>query len=120
MDSTPKAVSARYDRRVARVIVRLDTGLELALAPALVQSLRTAKPVELGEIEVSPTGLGLYFPRLDVDLYLPALLAGVLGSQSWMAGLMGKKGGASKSEAKRNAARRNGKLGGRPRKVAGA
>ena len=44
MDSTPKAVSARYDRRVARVIVRLDTGLELALAPALVQSLRTAKP----------------------------------------------------------------------------
>ena len=31
----PKAVSARYDRRVARVVVSLDTGLELAFPPHL-------------------------------------------------------------------------------------
>jgi hypothetical protein len=120
MDSTPRAVSARYDRRVARIVVQLNTGLEMAIAPHLVQTLRAAKPAEMAEVSVSPTGLGLYFPQLDVDLYLPALLAGVFGSPSWMAGLMGKKGGASKSEAKRAASQRNGRLGGRPRKVARA
>lgn len=36
--------------------------------------------------------------------------------QRRLASLIGKRGGASKSEAKAAAARENGKLGGRPRK----
>jgi hypothetical protein len=35
-------------------------------------------------IEISPSGLGLNFPALDADLYVPALLQGLLGSQAWM------------------------------------
>jgi hypothetical protein len=74
----------------------------------------------LGDIEVSLSGAGLHFPKLDADLYVPALLEGVLGSRKWMARSMGRTGGASTSAAKTEAARANGKLGGRPRKTAAA
>jgi len=43
-------------------------------------------------IEITPTGLGLHWPRWDADLYLPALASGVFGSPRWMAGQMGQKG----------------------------
>ncbi len=118
MRSTPRAVSAHYDRRVSRVVVSLDSGLELAFPPHMAEGLSEAKPADLARIEISPTGLGLHFPALDADLYLPALLEGVFGSPSWMAGLMGKRGGKSRSEIKQGAARRNGRLGGRPRRAA--
>jgi hypothetical protein len=78
--------------------------------------LEHAKIDDLGEIEISPSGLGIHFPKLDADLYLPALLEGFLGSRRWMATEMGKRGGRVTSDAKATAARENGKLGGRPRK----
>jgi hypothetical protein len=115
----PRAVEARYDRRRARVVVRLDSGLELAFPPALAEGLDKGSPKELSEIEISPTGLGLHWPKLDADLYLPGLLNGVFGSPRWMAGLMGRLGGRARSEAKAAAARTNGQRGGRPRKAAG-
>jgi hypothetical protein len=46
-----------------------------------------------GRVEFSPSGLGLHFPKLDADLYLPALLEGFLGSRRCMASAMGKAGG---------------------------
>ena len=51
----------------------------------------------MSEIEISPSGLGIHFPRLDADLYLPALLEGFLGSRLWMAAEMGKRGGKATS-----------------------
>lgn len=113
----PKAVSARYDRRVARVVVSLDGGLELAFPPHLAEGLDHAKPDDLTDIEITPSGLGLHFPKLDADLYLPALLEGIFGSRQWMARLMGQTGGAARTPAKAAASRENGKLGGRPRKA---
>jgi hypothetical protein len=119
MAAGPRAVEARYDRRRARVVVRLDNGLELAFPPELAEGLGEGSPAALSQIEISPTGLGLYWPRLDADLYLPALLNGVFGSPRWMAGLMGRLGGRARTEAKAAAARANGQRGGRPRKTAG-
>ena len=75
------------------------------------------KASDLSKIEITPTGLGLHWPRLDADLYLPALMEGVFGSRRWMARVMGKAGGRSTSSAKQSAARVNGRLGGRPRKI---
>jgi hypothetical protein len=119
MAEGPRAVEARYDRRRARVVVRLDTGLELAFPPALAEGLDKGSSAELSEIEITPTGLGLHWPQLDADLYLPGLLNGVFGSSSWMAGLLGRRGGQARSDAKAAAARANGQRGGRPRKVVG-
>jgi Protein of unknown function (DUF2442) len=115
-----KAVRARYDRRVSRIVVGLENGLELAFPPRLAQGLEHATPVELAVIEISPLGDGLHWPLLDADLYVPALLRGVFGSKSWMARHLGAAGGRTRSDAKTAAARANGRRGGRPRKLAGA
>ena len=114
----PKAVSARYDRRLNRVIVRLNSNLDIAFSPQDAEGLERATPSQLQAIEITPSGFGIHFPKLDADLYLPALLEGFLGSRKWMARRLGMAGGKSRSAAKKLAARNNGKLGGRPKKVA--
>lgn len=113
------AVSARYDRRTARVIVNLNTGVQVAFPPRLAEGLAGASPSDLVEIEISPTGLGLHWPKLDADVYVPALLQGIFGSKGWMAAQLGATGGQARSHAKTAAARENGRKGGRPRKLAG-
>jgi hypothetical protein len=117
MATSPRAVAARYDRRRSRIVLSLENGVEVAFPPELAEGLDKASATDLGRIEISPTGLGLHWPNLDADLWLPALLNGVFGSPRWMAGIMGRKGGRSRTDAKVAAARANGMRGGRPRKV---
>jgi len=112
--SVPNAVSAHYDRETGRVVIRLSSNLDVSFSPSDAQGLEKATPSQLGEIEISPSGFGIHFPKLDADLYLPALLQGFLGSRKWMASRLGQAGGKSRSAAKRRASRTNGKLGGRP------
>ena len=116
--STPVATAARYDRKSDRVILSLNTNLEIMFSPKNAQGLEHAKPSQLEPIEISPSGYGIHFPKLDADLYLPALLEGFLGSRKWMAARLGAEGGKSRTTAKASAARANGALGGRPRKAA--
>jgi Protein of unknown function (DUF2442) len=115
--SEPAAVAARYDKDHDRVVVKLNTGAEFAFPRRQAQGLEAAKPTDLNPIEISPSGFGLHFPKLDADLWLPALLDGVFGTRRWIAARLGARGGKAKSEAKARAARINGKLGGRPRKL---
>ena len=84
MKSTARAIAARYDRRASRIVVSLDNGLELAFPPRLAEGLAGAKPADLAVMEISPTGLGVHWPRLDADLSLPALMSGVFGSRRWV------------------------------------
>jgi hypothetical protein len=77
----PRATSARYDRRDARIDVGSSNGLELGVPVDRAQGLAGAKPSDLTDIEISPTGLGLHSPRLDADLYLPTLMEGVFGTR---------------------------------------
>lgn len=112
----PHATTARYDRRLGRVLVELSTGVAIAFSPRDAQGLEGATPADLSAVEISPSGFGIRFPRLDADLYLPALLEGFLGSRKWMAARLGAKGGAARTGAKAAAAKRNGRRGGRPRK----
>ena len=86
----PAAVAVRYDRRIARVVISLASGLEIAFSPRDAQGLENARPADLAGAEISPSGLGVRFPKLDADLYIPALLEGFLGSKRWMASQMGK------------------------------
>lgn len=117
-EKAPYAVSARYDKRRDKITVELNTGLEVAFAPKAVEGLERAAARDLATIEISPAGLGLHFPRLDADLYLPDLLEGMMGSRHWMAKRLGQAGGQARSPAKAAASRANGTLGGRPRKRA--
>jgi hypothetical protein len=115
--NVPHAVSARFDVKRNRVIVSLISGVELAFPPQLAQGLEDATPSQLRTIEISPSGYGLHFPKIDADVYVPALLDGILGSRKWMAAQLGATGGRSSSPAKARAARSNGQLGGRPKKA---
>jgi hypothetical protein len=114
----PTALAARYDHRTRRVVIRLSSKLEVAFSPRDAQGLEHATPSQLDKIEITPSGFGIHFPKLDADIYLPALLEGFLGSKQWMARRLGAVGGQSRTAAKTSASRRNGRLGGRPRKVA--
>ena len=80
----PRAESAHYDAGRDRVIVRLTTGVEIGFAPRDAEGLQNADRADLAQIEVEAFGLGIHFPRLDADLYVPALLEGQLGSEAWM------------------------------------
>ncbi len=113
-EQTPRAVSARYDRRLHGVLVQLNTNLGIFFSPKDVEGVEHATAAQLDEIEISPSGYGLHFPKLDADIYLPALMEGVFGSERWTASRMGAWGGKAKSTAKTMAARKNGRKGGRP------
>lgn len=115
--SIPRAVSARYDRKHGHIVIQLSSNLILSFSPRDAQGLANAQPWQLEEIEVSPSGFGIHFPKLDADLYVPGLLEGFLGSKKWMASRLGQAGGQSRSRAKRAASKANGRLGGRPRKA---
>src|SRR5215470_523901 len=80
----PAAVAARYDPDRNLVILELSTGDKIGFPPKRAQGLEIAEPSDLDVIEISPSGFGLHFPKLDVDLWLPALLQGVFGSKKWM------------------------------------
>ena len=119
LKQTPTAASARYDRKSGRIVISLGSGVDLMVSPQNVEGLERATAAQLNVIQISPSGFGLYFPKLDADIYLPALLEDVLGSKKWMASRLGPIGGQQASTAKKRAARANGKLGGRPRKAVG-
>ncbi|WP_425600810.1 DUF2442 domain-containing protein [Frateuria edaphi] len=80
------AVEARYERQQDRVVIKLNTGVQIELPRDLVGGLVDASPDALEEIEISPAGLALHWPVCGVDLFLPALLTGVFGSKHWLAG----------------------------------
>jgi Protein of unknown function (DUF2442) len=115
---TPAATSARFDRKSGNIIVTLSSGVGIFFSPKDAQGFEDATPAQLSQIEITPSGFGLHFPKLDADLYVPAILEGFLGSRKWMASRLGAAGGASRSKPKAAAARANGSLGGRPRKLA--
>ncbi|WP_430511811.1 DUF2442 domain-containing protein [Pannonibacter phragmitetus] len=111
-------MSASYDAAQSRLVVELDSGVILLVPVHLVEGIAGASPETLRDIEVSPSGLGLHWPELDADVYVPALLQGIFGTRRWMAAQLGASGGKASSPAKASAARSNGAKGGRPRKQA--
>jgi hypothetical protein len=110
----PLAISARYE--LGRVHVELNNGCAFIFPVDQAQGLAGAKPSQLRAIEITAAGLGLYWPKLDADLYVPSLVKGVLGTKEWMAQI-GASGGRAVTVAKAIASRTNGKLGGRPKKT---
>ena len=112
----PCAVAARYRPSVAKIEVEFDNGVTLAVPVSLIEGLAGASDADLKVIEISPAGWGLHFPKLDADVYVPALFEGIYGSKVWMKHLA-SRAGSVKSDAKAASSRENGKKGGRPRKV---
>ena len=114
----PRAVAAHYDRSSGHVVVELANGCIYAFPPRLVEDLQGAGSRALEGVEVDGAGFNLRWEAIDVDLYVPALVAGIFGTRAWMARELAGIAGRTMSRAKAAAARKNGRKGGRPRKVA--
>jgi hypothetical protein len=72
----PRALAARYDRKSGRVVLDLVNGCSYAFPADLAQDLQGADADQLAGVEVDGAGFDLHWPALDVDLYVPALVAG--------------------------------------------
>ncbi len=110
----PRAAKASYDSRNGRIVVDLTNGTTFIFPPALAERLSGASPTELRNLRITPSGDGLHWDDLDVDLSLTGLLIGIFGSKKWMSEL-GRQGGRATSEVKVRASRTNGRKGGRPK-----
>jgi len=115
----PRAVAAAYRTNDDVIAIKLATGVELMIPRKLLQGLENATPAQLAEVEIVSAQSGLHWTSIDVDHDIPSLIEGVFGNRRWMSTL-GKVGGSARTDAKRAAARKNGRKGGRPKEPAGA
>jgi hypothetical protein len=112
--TSPHARTAYYDREYRRVVVVLTNDASLVVPVSLVPRLRHASDNDLAQVQVGPAGVGLRWESLDVDVSVASLARLALGS-SVLLRAAGAVGGAARTSAKVDAARRNGLRGGRPR-----
>lgn len=118
LETEPRATSARFDVASGRVVLELADGCAYAFPAALVEDLQNADAAALADVLVDGAGFNLHWPRLEVDLYVPALVAGFFGTRRWMTQELARVAGSARSPAKAAASRANGAKGGRPRKTA--
>jgi len=112
----PCAKSVEYNADKDLIEIHLRNGSIFSVPPRLVQGLGSATPEQLNDVWIDRAGLSVHWESLDADFSILGLIQGIFGTQAWMAEL-GRKGGERSSEAKSQAARENGKKGGRPTKV---
>lgn len=116
----PIAAEAYFDRGTGRVVLHLINGCIYEFPAHLVQELQGLGPDQLAGVTVDGAGFAIRWPALDIDLYVPSIVAGIFGTRAWMLRRLAQEAGRTSTAAKAAAARANGKKGGRPRKVAAA
>ena len=81
------AIAGYFDAVSNKVVIEFESGAEYQFPTQLVQGLENASKAELTNIEISPSGLGIHWPDIDVDFSIPHLLEGIYGTQQWMTSL---------------------------------
>jgi hypothetical protein len=115
-DDPLDVIVARYDRRADTIDLTLRQGVIVRLPRLRVRELARAEPADLAKIEIQPGGDGISFRKINVDIYVPGLLADELGAL--FAKAMGRRSRGRTSEKKAASSRENGRKGGRPKKSA--
>ena len=76
-------VAAHYDASTGMVHVKLKAGMTISFAKERSQALAKATDEQLSEVEVSPAGWSVDFPRIDDGFSLEGLLSGRFGNDRW-------------------------------------
>ncbi len=79
----PRAVSARFEEKLGLIFVELSSGYLIAFSPERAEDLNGVSAENLGKIEITPPGSGIYFPLIDADLWVPGLARGIFGTERW-------------------------------------
>lgn len=77
----PRAIAARYDSERKEIVVELKEAGMFKFAACRVPAFRGAADDDLEQIEVSPSGEGLHWEKLNEDLSLPELIKGNYGPE---------------------------------------
>lgn len=108
-----RATAAFYDSINDLIVIETTRGIRLGFPRRVIAALGKASKEQLAKLTLSPSGGGLHWDALDVQLSIPGLLIDALGPGA-AARELARRGGTSTSNAKADAARRNGGKGGRP------
>lgn len=109
------ARSVRYDPQQRVMHVDLRNGASFSFPVDEVQDLSGADDRDLAEVEISGSGYGLHWEKLDADFSVGGLKAGIFGTAKYMA----LKAERAKLEAEAAASHGDVAGGGRPHKAAG-
>jgi hypothetical protein len=109
-----KIMDARYLRTQDAVIVLLSTGALVQLPRRTLSALKTVQPKDLSRVEIGPAGATIWFEPGDVGIELEEVLLAAAGPNA-LKTAGARALGAVTTKKKAEAARLNGKRGGRPR-----
>jgi hypothetical protein len=110
----PRVVGAHYDRATARVLVEFSNGCLFGFPVWMVPGTSRATPEELERIQLEPFGEAVLWEDLNADTNVLGMMLHAFHLRTQAAKYLG----SATSPAKAEAARQNGKKGGRPRKRA--
>ncbi len=112
--SEPHAVAVHYDAATGLLHIKLRNGASVAAPARKLRGLKNADDEQLAKVRIE-NGRALFWDALDVQFSLIAALAAITGLTT--ASDSAQRAGKVRSEKKAAAARANGKMGGRPRKI---
>lgn len=110
------ATSVRYDAASRRILLELTNGALFGVPVGSLPSIAGASEADLRTVELLGESI-VHIDSLDADYSVAGLVMNAVGRVA-AARTLGKAGGSATSDAKAEAARRNGAKGGRPPGVA--
>lgn len=112
--SEPEAIAAYYDN--GKVSVELASGWNFSFNPRNFEEFSSATETDLETIGLWGQ-YTLACPALDVHIGIGAIILQLIG-EKFLVSEISRRHGQTKSAKKQTASRENGKLGGRPKKIA--
>ena len=80
----PTLVDASYHGDLDLFIFKISNGRRLVIPREDIQGLENASAAEAADIEITANRVGIRWPQIDVDHYLPNMLEGRYGNDAWM------------------------------------
>jgi Protein of unknown function (DUF2442) len=110
-----RATSAKYDARKDLIMLELSNGALVGFPAQTIADLKGRTPAEVGRVTLSPSGAGIQWDAIDVQVSVVGVLFALFSERERRTELA-RLAGRVTSAAKTRAARRNGAKGGRPKK----